>query len=194
MAASTRTKSKTPQDKRSTAKTWKRAGGEDIKLPSGNVALVKRPGPAALMSQGVLPDDLTPIVNDALSKGKKVSKAQTAEIMKDPKAIAGLMDSIDRISAVVIMEPPVKYHRRPILGDDGEPVLGDDGKEQWEDIPEAQRDPDEFIYTDEIDFDDKMMIFQYATGGTRDFHRFREELAASVGDLSSGEEGGDQPE
>lgn len=193
MAASPRTSSKkTP--KRSTARSWKRTKGEDLELPSGNVALVKRPGPAAMMAQGVLPDDLTPIVNDALTKGKKISPKQTADMMKDPKAIAGLMDSIDRICAVVIEEPAVLYHQRPVLGEDGEPKQGPDGKDSYEVIPEEDRDPDNYIYTDEIDFDDKMMCFQFAVGGTRDFRRFRAELAGGVGDLPSGEEGGDQPE
>lgn len=195
MAASTRTKKKSAREiRRSTARTWKRNKGEDLELPSGNVALVKRPGPAALMAQGVLPDDLTPIVNDALKTGKKVSKEQTKDLMKDPKALSSLTDAIDRICAVVIVEPAVLYHRRQVLGEDGEPKMGTDGKEAWEDIPEEDRDEETYIYTDEVDFDDKMMIFQFAVGGTRDFHRFREELAGSVGDLSSGEAGEGQPE
>lgn len=192
MAASSPSKKKTAKSGnpavRSTAKTWKRAKGEDLELPSGNVALVKRPGPAAIMSQGILPDELTPIVQEAVRKGKGLPPEKTAELISDPKSVAKMLEGIDKMMAIVVLEPKVAFHKREILGANEAPTG------EWEIIPEDERDDDTYIYTDEVDIEDKMFIFNFAVGGTRDLTRFRSELASGVGDVPSGEAGEDQPE
>lgn len=191
MAASTTPKKaskKSTTKERSTTRSWKRSKGEDLELPSGNVALVKRPGPAALMAQGLLPDELTPIVQEAIRKGKGLPPEKQAEMINDPQKVAAMLEGIDKMCALVVLEPAVTFHKKEILDDEGNPS----GK--WEIIPEDERDEEEFIYTDEVDFEDKMFIFNFAVGGTRDLTRFREELTAGLGDLQSGEAGGDKPE
>lgn len=190
MAASTskkKVKNSGDPRKRDSAKTWKRNKGEDLELPSGNVALVKRPGPAAIMSQGLLPDELTAIVQKAIRSGKGLPPEKQAELVNDPEKVSAMLDGMDKMMEIVVLEPKVRYHKIEIL-DDGEPT----GK--WEVLPEDERNEEEFIYTDEVDFEDKMFIFNFAVGGTRDHARFREELSSGVGDLQSGEAGQDQPE
>lgn len=171
----------------STARTWKRSKGEELSLPSDNVAIVKRPGPEAFLAKGLLPDNLTPIVEEAIRSGKGMPQDKTDELAKDPEAILGMLDAMDRILCTVVIEPQVTYHKRPVVGEDGEPLKDAKGKEQMEDIPEEERD-DELLYSDDVDLEDKMFIFNFAVGGTRDLERFREEHGAGLGDLHSGEE------
>lgn len=175
---------KEPQDhlQTSTVQNWKRQGVEDILLPSGNTAKVRRPGPAALLQNGMMPDSLMPIINESIRTGKGMSPEKSKEMVKDPESIAQMLDGIDRACLKIIVEPKVAYHRRQV------------DSVEWEDIPYGDRDTDEFIYTDEIDLDDKMFLFQFAVGGTRDLETFREQSAASLGDLADEQGAGISPE
>jgi hypothetical protein len=178
MAAST---SKKPAKKRAsgnpaksvtTAKGWKRNKGEELELPSGNVALVKRPGPQALLSKGVMPDTLMPIIQQAIRSGKGLRPEDTDAMLKDPQTILDMLDAMDRLLEEVVVEPKVAYHKREVAGG-------------WVTIPMDERDED-VVYTDDVDEDDKMFVFNYAVGGTRDLERFRSEHAARLGNLSNG--------
>ena len=195
MAASSPAKNKAKKQASapiSTKKTWKRNKGEDLLLPSGNTAFVKRPGPTAFLTQGLLPDNLTPIVQEAISKGKGLKKEKMVEMTSTPEGIASMLDAMDRVLVSVVIEPKVLYHRRLTVDGEGEPILNN-GKEVFEDIPEDDRD-DELLYTDDVDIDDKMFVFNFAVGGTRDLERFREEHTAGMGDLYPGEASEDQSE
>lgn len=165
----------------SSARGWKKNKGEELELPSGNVALVKRPGPQALLSKGILPDTLMPIVQQAIRSGKGLKPQDIGDSLKDPDAIVSMLDAMDRLLVEVVVEPKVAYHKR----------LVDD---IWEIIPVAERNEDELIYTDDVDEEDKMFVFNYAVGGTRDLERFRSEQAARMGDLSNVSGNEDSPE
>lgn len=160
MATSTRTKKST------TKNTWKRKRGEELDLPSGNVALVKRPGMEAFLTEGLIPDSLMPLVNQAISTGKGLPPEKLNEMAKDPNFVTEMMDSMDRVLTKVVVEPKVLWHKRL----DGETLVI---------IPEEERDED-YVYSDDVDFEDKSFIFNYAVGGTRDLERFREEAGASL--------------
>lgn len=149
--------------KAKTKNTWKRKKGEDLDLPSGNVALVKRPGMEAFLTEGIIPDSLMGIINDAIAKGRGMSREKMAEVSKDPKMVNDMMDAMDRVLTKVVLEPKVLCHK------------DSDGNV----IPEEERD-DDYVYTDDVDFEDKAFIFNYAVGGTRDLERFRSETSASV--------------
>jgi len=159
MATSTRKPKSTPKQK----STWKRKKGEDLTLPSGNVALVKRPGMESFLTEGIIPDSLMPLVNEAIATGRGMPPEKMAEVAKDPKVVLDMMDAMDRILTKVVVEPKVLWHK------DSEGNV----------IPEDDRD-DEYIYTDDVDFEDKSFIFNYAVGGTRDLERFRQETGASL--------------
>ena len=195
MAASSPAKSKTATKTSAVAtkKTWKRKKGEELLLPSGNVAVVKRPGPAVFLTQGLLPDTLTPIVNDSIRNGQGLPPEKVKDLSESPEGIVSMLDAMDRVLVAVVLEPRVTYHRRPVLDSDGNPAIDDKGKETYEDIPENERDEDE-IYSDDVDLEDKMFVFNFAVGGTRDLERFREEHSTAMGDIRSLETGEDQPE
>lgn len=174
----------------SSAKGWKRNKGEEIELPSGNVALVKRPGPQALLSKGILPDTLMPIVQQAIRSGKGLKTEDVGALLKDPQSLVHMLDAMDRLLVEVVVEPPVHYHRKLVVkgkedvgGVTAGPAYGED---EWVLIPEDERDNDAYIYTDDVDEEDKMFIFNYAVGGTRDLETFRREHAAGMGNLPDG--------
>jgi hypothetical protein len=90
-----------------------------------------------------------------------------------------MMDSMDRLLTKVVIEPRVKWHKvsEEDLGPGG--YLAGSGLSVGEEVPEHLRD-DEYIYSDDVDFEDKSFIFNYAVGGTRDLERFRSETKATL--------------
>jgi hypothetical protein len=151
------------------AKEWKKnqaKGLKDIPLPSGNTAKVKAPGMQAFLAQGFIPNSLLDIVMGALDKtsGKpqKTAAQRQAEdqkqalqfmqdIANDPAKLADLMVTIDRVWLHCVVVP-----------------------ETLPTPPEDEPRDEELLYVDEVDFDDKMFVFQFAVGGTADLERFRE--------------------
>jgi hypothetical protein len=155
-----------------TAKAWKKANADtDLTLPSGNICRVKRPGLPALLKMNILPDELSSIAMEAVEQGETgapdhdANNKKIAELMgKGSESIEMMVDATARIAAACILEPPVSYHREKFEG-------GPDG-DFWEEIPESKRDPD-VLYTDEVDFNDLVFIFQFVVGGSRDLEEFR---------------------
>lgn len=179
MATSSRTK--TNNRKATSAKEWKKATGTTpVDLPSGNVALVKRPGLDKLLAMNLIPDSLTPLALDAVNKGKgKKPSLNPEDMIRDPKAVQEVFQTFDRICAAVVVEPEVRWHMVEV--EDGE----------LQEIPESERDED-VLYTDEVDAQDKMFIFQFVVGGTRDLEKFRRKFGQSMDDILSSENVEDQ--
>jgi hypothetical protein len=167
------------------AREWKKATtGHELPLPSGNVCLVKRIGMEKLLESGIIPDSLSKIVmeqiqraqigpQDHKKKDQGLDDAALAKMLGDPNALANMMSSFDKVTAECVISPKVLWHRRPVRGDDGLPT------DEVEDIPDDERDPD-VLYTDDVDQDDKMFIFNYVVGGTKDLEQFRQERLESV--------------
>jgi hypothetical protein len=159
----------------STANSWKKAKATmELELPSGEVCMVKRPGLPQLIAENVLPDMLTPIANKAIEKGQSgmgVSEAESQEmmanLMKQENGLESMLDSFSRITAHCVIEPTVVFHKRKV----------DDAK--WEAIPENERDED-ILYTDDVDLEDQMFIFQFVVGGSKDLTEFRRKLGEPV--------------
>lgn len=201
------------------SKNWKKAKGEEVPLPSGNVALIKRPGMEKLFAAGVLPDELTKIAlenieqaqspgkpTDHLPKGGAAAEAIDPEMLKkfleSEGAIQDIFSSFDRITEMCVISPKVLWHMRKVVDSTGHWVVDDKGKVQYEEIPEDERLSDELpedhpnyreeppIYTDEIDIDDKTFIFNFVVGGTRDVESFREEYGDALADVQPREDVG----
>jgi hypothetical protein len=180
--------SKKPQDRQvkksrtasSVASFKKKSGSAQLtELPSGNTVKV-RPIPITdMLAENILPDSLTGMVQEMLSKQDgnakpEVTDEEVRDLMSSPKKIAEMFDIFDRVAAKVVIEPDCHYHRRLVDGSDSE----------WETIPEDERD-EEILYSDDMDFDDKSFLFQFAVGGTKDLERFREGSSAAVGSLAA---------
>lgn len=152
--------------------TWL-AGGigdmEDLTVPSGQTCLVRRPGMEGLMKSGVLHnvDSLSQIVSEKHLKrvnGKKTDEIDMSSLMEDQEGLAEVLNVVDKVICHVVVKPEV--HRTP------------------DDVTRRQRG---VVYADMIDLTDKMFIFNFAVGGTRDLESFRGGLGQVVGGLESGE-------
>lgn len=176
------------------AKEWKKKSKKEHELtvPSGNVCLVRRPGPAlfAELSASIpnaLLSEVMPLLEDAKEKGKTeggealppgaLNKLQD-QIVDNPSMIADMIELVDAVALRCVVSPelaPVSERER---------ILND--QELTEE--EKQEKLDELLFVDEVDFEDKMFIFQFVSGGTRDFERFRSGTQELVAARQDGEE------
>ena len=178
------------------ADAWvsKTVGGddEDIRLPSGNVARVRRVGPEAFLTQDLMPDTITPIVEKAIKSKKGLRPQQQADMVRDPKQLGAMMEMLDRTLVYAVVEPRVVMPPTCIFDyreSDGEsdPICGKLNNAEHpddHDFVEGERDPD-LLYADKVDLDDKMFILNFVAGGSRDLERFRREHRAGVASLPS---------
>lgn len=135
-------------------------GLEDLTVPSGQLCLVRRPGVEGLMKAGVLHnmDSLSMLVDEKHLKGGNL---KVESILQDPQALENLLNVVDRVVTHVVVKPEIRRAPNDV----------------------TLRKPG-VIYTDMVDVLDKMFIFSFATGGTRDLETFRGELEQSLGSLA----------
>jgi hypothetical protein len=175
-----------PQDHRpaglvpTTAKGWKNKLGtpQPLELPSGNVCLVKRPGLPQLLKDGILPDVMTPLAEQAIKAVDKDEADSAIDdslkgIMARPDGMETMFEAVERVAAHVVVEPIVHYSKRKVEAGQAD-QMQESYKPAWELIPEADRDPD-ILYTDQVDMNDLMFIFQFVVGGSRDLESFRQQ-------------------
>jgi hypothetical protein len=162
-----------------TAKGWKNKLGtpQPLELPSENVCLVVRPGLPQLLKDGVLPDLLLPMAEKAVAASEGTSRQEVdedvRELMAKPGGMDAMFDAAERIAAHVVKQPPVLYSRRQKKAGQIDQIQ--EGYEpEWELIPEEDRKED-VLYTDQVDFNDLMFIFQFVVGGSRDLEEFRKQ-------------------
>lgn len=147
------------------------AGGpgslEDLTVPSGQLCLVRRPGIQGLMTAGVLHDidSLSALVDQ--KHVKKNAKGQSGQLnmgslLKDQKAIDGMLHTVDRVVCHCVLKPEIQMTPNDVT-----------------------RRQTGVIYADMIDITDKMFIFQFVVGGTRDLESFRGQLNQSVAGLEA---------
>jgi len=182
---------------RSSAAAWReKSVGIEIEVPSGNVAVVRRPGPEMFLKTGRIPDALLPIVMEGIREKQGLPPEKAAGLMKDPAMLPQVMEMVDAAVVAACIEPVVREDPpcvRPSEEDAavlcrralGDPIHSDPKNPKRHEFipgdaePPEDRDPD-FLYTAEIDFTDKMFIFQFALGGSADLERFREGLQQSM--------------
>lgn len=158
-----------------------------LKVPSGNVALVRNPGMQAFLAAGIIPNSLLAVVQKALQapnekaaekileRGFKVEDA-------DPEKFADVIKLADSVTCRVVVQPkvhPVTWTVEDAAGGHCRP------EEIGQDVPYERRRP-EVLYVDVVDLEDKMFIFNWAVGGTSDLEAFRGELAGGVGRSGNG--------
>jgi len=152
---------------------------EDLRCPSGQLCLIRRVGPQGLMEAGILEnvDTLTAMIQKMITKsqGKKpqdrkrkgaqdneITDADVVELLKRPEDLAEIMGVVNKAVIHCVVEP--KLYNPP-----------EDPKERVE----GQ------VYIDQVDLNDRMFIFNYVVGGTRDLETFREQSEASVGSVEA---------
>ena len=146
------------------AAQWKRKGRDPVKLalPSGNVCLAKNPGMEVFLLQGMIPNALLPLVQQAVEQGQGLTPTQQAKLNTDPEMLGQVMEFARMCLVECVVEPVVLP------------------------VPEgeAQRDP-ECLYADEVDLEDTIFIMQWVVGGTSDLERFREEQASALATVAT---------
>lgn len=167
------------------AAEWKNkveVDGSPLDLPSGNTALVKQISPQAFMSQGLIPDPLTAIVKQAINSKQGLPPSAVTKIADNPEQLNAAMEMFDRVLAYVMVAPTVLMP--PACQECGEYYNVDDRhkirtREDYHPYQEAVRE-DNVLYADQVDMDDKMFIFNWCLGGTRDLQKFRDQQQAGV--------------
>lgn len=159
------------------AVSWKNSSTLELKVPSGKVAKVRNPGMKAFVTAGLIPNSLMPIVTEALERGAPPSPSALKKAAADnSKFIPEILEATDAVTIHCVIEPQV--HKVPIWTI-AEVEKGLCTSEQvGQEAPQLK--DDELLYVDEVDFEDKMFIFQWACGGTRDVERFRKQYSAGV--------------
>lgn len=162
----------------------KRLGGV-MELPSGLVVKAKNPGGLrAFLNSGLIPNSLMSIIQKGLDKGS--GKNISTEIVKDgkidPEMLTDMMAMMDNIAVKVIVEPQI----HPTLTENDLRVWNEThpGNEPLTSIEQLRSD--DKLYADELPDDDKMFLFQWVSGGTKDLETFRRQHAAGVDALSTG--------
>lgn len=130
-------------------------------LPSGKVVRVIMPGMQAFIEADLIPNELMPIVLDAIQKQQSTPTNEFQDMQRDPQMLLKLVETTDRIFAYCVTEPVFL------------PA-----------VPKDQREPG-VLYTDMVSMEDKGYVFQIAVGGPRDLAQFRAEQATQLAALSS---------
>lgn len=166
--------------------------GEDLRCPSGQLALVKRPGVQGLIEAGILHDvdSLTGLVDQKHLKrvkgGAQDMSIDAKKLMNDPKSLAKVMGVVDKVLVHVVIKPRLTLAWTE--GAEGEQVPLDH-LERGKAVEAGAK-----VFTDQVEIDDKMFIFNYAVGGTRNLERFRQQSDDAVGGVDSGEQVADATE
>ena len=145
---------------------------EDLKVPSGQMCLCRRPGLEGLIKAGIVSnfDMLTKIVGDQAERIKtgkepKSDEEIMSDVMSSPEKLEEMMRVINKIVCYVVVKPEIQSAPNDIT----RRITG-------------------VIYDDMIDIEDKMFIMNFALGGVRDLSKFRGQYDAALGSV------GDQPE
>ena len=154
----------TEADSKYAPTTWGSQIGaaEDLVVPSGQTALVRRPGVQGLIEAGILHDldSLSSIVDDKHIKRVegKPDQINVESVMGDKKQMDAVLHLVDRVCCYVVLKPNV----------------------QMTPNDPTSRQPG-VIYCDMIDLMDKMFILNFAVGGVRGLEPFRKQFEEALG-------------
>ena len=159
-----------------------------LDLPSGLSVRAKRVELQTFIRQGNIPNPLMSVVSEALEKGKKADVSQMMGVDEgkiDLDMVKEMYEMVNAVVAASVTEPKV----HPLPTKDDVEIWNTQHPDEQVNTPEDLRD-DDLLYVDEVDDEDKMFIFQWASGGTADIERFRQEAATDLASLAEGEGAG----
>jgi len=149
----------------------------DLKVPSGALCQVRRPGVPGLVAAGILDsvDSLSALVqtehiapNDA-----KGQKAGAVAIANSPDAMAAGFALVDKLTAYTVVQPAIWVDYRF----KGESDVDWNARQQDAEARRATKVSD-------VDIVDRLFIMQWAVGGSDDLKAFREGFGSSLDDLA----------
>jgi hypothetical protein len=138
---------------------------------------LKNPGIMSMAHQGLVPNGLMTLIMNSVSKG---NEPKAEEIFDADLQIDELFAMID--SAIMMMAVDPEVHPSPVWEE--EDVEAERcRRDQLGKVAEAKQEDDK-LYIGDITEEDKMFIWQWATGGTTDVEQFRRESGDMLGSLS----------
>jgi hypothetical protein len=161
----------------------------ELTLPSGQTCRAVRLGIETLLQAGVLTesDALTGLVDQKHIRKVRGAKGvadhdevDTTSMMKDTKAMTSIITVADRALPLIVKSPTVMLHYEMI-------TVGKTTVQKM--IPESKRDEirvelGNVGFTDQIGFEDKMFLFEWAVGSLTNLATFRGEPTADVGSVA----------
>jgi hypothetical protein len=160
---------------------------EELTLPSGQTCRARKVTVTSLIEAGVLneADSLTAMVDQhtrRIKGGKGVPDGTVAidqSIMRDSSTIKAMIMMADRTLPAIVVSPPVALHFKDITV--GKTTV-------TKSLPESERNAMRLvrpglIFTDQIDLEDKMHLFEWGVGGLKAFSSFRADTPNDVGSV-----------
>lgn len=161
----------------------KRRQGTLLTLPSSLTMTCRRVELTTFIKQGSIPNDLMPIIDQALNKGQEVKVEEM--ISKDGHVDLDMVNDMYSMVNAVVCQVSVEPKVSPIPTQEDVEQWNAQHPEETVEDPEDLRD-DGLLYVDEVDDEDKMFLFQWSIGGTSDLAQFRQGLEADLGSLAEG--------
>ena len=157
-----------------------------VTLPSGQTCQVRRLGVEELIAAGVMPevDALTPLIESgpvARGKGMKAHQKKakdvaadedarlTHAILNNPTALYAMVTLADKICPFTVIDPVVRLH-----------YVKEDGVQRMLEPDERE---DGIIYTDQIDFMDKVALIELGIGDLTALASFRGAADLALGSV-----------
>jgi hypothetical protein len=170
------------------AREWKgkrQTSAGPLDLPSGNTALVKQLDPTVFLDAEMVPNPLLNIIRKAINDQKGLPPQALKKISEDSEMLASTMLLFDRVLCRVVEQPVIQMPPPCVVCNEyANTSMHTDAKvDGYHAYREGERDED-ILYADQVEMDDKVFIFQWCLGGTRDLEKFREQQEANVGSLS----------
>lgn len=161
---------------------------EELTLPSGQTCRARKVTIEGMIAAGILSeaDSLTGLVDQYTRKvkgGKGADGVKVDEsILGDTKALQLMIQMADRAMPAIVISPPVKLHfqERKV----GKTTVT--RKYTEEERAKLRQETPGLVFTDQIDLEDKMELFQWGVGGLRAFSSFLGQPTDAVGSVVPG--------
>lgn len=159
---------------------------EELTLPSGQTCRARKVTVTSMIEAGILnnADSLTAMVDQYTRtvKGGKVADGTTVvdnKILGDSKALKMMIEMADRSLPAIVVSPPVTLHfsERTVGKTTVTKKLTEDERDELRAVTPG------LIFTDQIDLEDKMELFEWGVGGLKAFSSFRQGPTTDVGDV-----------
>lgn len=157
----------------------------ELTTPSGQTCRARKMTIESMIEVGILADAdaITALVSKHVRKVKggngKADHTALDEraILANPDAIKSIITLTDKVLPHVVISPPVSLHYK-------ETTIGKTTvtkKLTDEERAEIQAAVPGTVFTDQIDLEDKMFLFDWAAGGLQAMTNFRDQPTADVG-------------
>jgi hypothetical protein len=161
-----------PEFKASSAADFKAKSlrkGKEMVLPSGFTCVATRVNLMVFMKTGRIPNSLRGLIDKGMS-GKEVTQDEILDKLLSGddatlKSFEDMMNMVDAVVCDVMIDPKV--------------IPAPDNEE-----PRSEENPKgrsaTLLHVDEMDEEDRMFVFNFAVGGTRDLETFRKGQNSNV--------------